>query len=98
MGGLVESQIAQAVYALRHFDAEAARGVMINEKRVNQMEVEIDAVDRLLVNLFQPLLRAARRAVGVVQRLQTGHLSHYLGYMTLVLLGGLVGLKLAGIL
>ena len=43
MGGLVESQIAQAVFALRHFDVEAARGVMLNEKRVNQMEVEIDA-------------------------------------------------------
>ena len=34
LGGLVESQIAQAVYALRHFDAEAARGVMITAERV----------------------------------------------------------------
>ena len=62
------------------------------------VEVEIDAVDRLLVNLFHPLLQAARRAVGLVQSLQTGHLSHYLGYITLVLMGGLVALKLAGIL
>ena len=42
MGGLVESQIRTAVYALAQFSAEAAAQVMEAESRVNTMEVEID--------------------------------------------------------
>ena len=62
------------------------------------VEVQIDAVDRLVANLFRPLLGAARRAVAAIQQLQTGHLSHYLGYVMLVLMGGIVWLKLSGLL
>ncbi len=42
LGGLVESQIHQAIYALSHFSVEAAAQVMETEARVNAMEVEID--------------------------------------------------------
>jgi len=42
MGGLVESQVAQSVYALSNFSAETAAQVLQQEERVNQMEVEID--------------------------------------------------------
>ena len=42
MGGLVESQIRTAVYALAQFSSEAATQVMEAESRVNAMEVEID--------------------------------------------------------
>ena len=42
MGGLVESQVAQAVYALTHFSSEIAAQVLAKEERVNAMEVEID--------------------------------------------------------
>ena len=42
MGGLVESQVAQAVYSLANFSAETATQVLQQEERVNQMEVEID--------------------------------------------------------
>ena len=42
MGGLVESQVAQAVYALTHFSGEIATQVLQVEERVNAMELEID--------------------------------------------------------
>ncbi len=65
MGGLVESQIAQAVFALRHFDVEAARGVMLNEKRVNQMEVEIDADVTQIIAKRQPTARDLRLMMAI---------------------------------
>ena len=42
LGGLVESQIHKAIYALSHFSVEATAQVMEAEVRVNAMEVEID--------------------------------------------------------
>ena len=42
LGGLVESQIRQAIYALAHFNEDAAAEVIATETRVNNMEVEID--------------------------------------------------------
>ena len=42
MGGLVESQIQQAIYALSLFVVDVADQVIATEKRVNAMEVEID--------------------------------------------------------
>ena len=42
LGGLVESQIRHAVFALSQFSVEVADQVMQSEKQVNQMEVEID--------------------------------------------------------
>ena len=42
MGGLVESQIQQAAYALSLFVENVADGVIENENKVNTMEVEID--------------------------------------------------------
>jgi phosphate transport system protein len=42
MGGLVEAQVAQAVFALTHFSSETATQVLRQEERVNAMEVEID--------------------------------------------------------
>ncbi|MCF8159856.1 MAG: phosphate transport system regulator PhoU, partial [Polaromonas sp.] len=42
LGGLVESQVRQAIYALEQFNGEAARQVMAAEANVNAMEVDID--------------------------------------------------------
>lgn len=42
LGGLVESQIRHAVYALSQFSLEVAEQVIATEAQVNQMEVEID--------------------------------------------------------
>ena len=41
LGGMVEAQIHQAVYALQEFDAEAAERVTETEHRVNAMEIAI---------------------------------------------------------
>ncbi len=62
------------------------------------IEVQTDAVDRLWANVFSPLLQVARQAASAVRRLQTGHLSHYLGYIMAVLMGGILWLKLSGLL
>jgi len=43
LGGLVESQIRQAIYAFTHFSAEAAEEVFEIEGRVNQMEIPAPA-------------------------------------------------------
>ena len=42
LGGLVESQIRRAIYALSQFSVEVANEVTANEAKVNAMEVEID--------------------------------------------------------
>ena len=42
LGGLVESQIRHAVYALSKFSLEVAEQVIATEAQVNAMEVEID--------------------------------------------------------
>ena len=45
MGGLAESQVAQAIYALTKLSAETAERVEANEVKVNQLEMEIDSPD-----------------------------------------------------
>jgi phosphate transport system protein len=42
LGGLVESQIRQAIYALSQFSVDVANQVTATEARVNAMEVDID--------------------------------------------------------
>jgi phosphate transport system protein len=54
LGGLVESQIRQAVYALSQFSAEVADHVIENEKRVNALEVEIDRDLTSIIGRRQP--------------------------------------------
>jgi phosphate transport system protein len=60
MGGLVESQIRQAVYALSHFNAEAAQTVLQVEHRVNSFEVEIDRDVSSIIGRRQPTARDLR--------------------------------------
>jgi len=54
LGGVVESQIRQAVYALSQFSAEVADHVIENEKRVNALEVEIDRDLTSIIGRRQP--------------------------------------------
>src|SRR3954465_8345275 len=60
LGGLVESQIRQAVYALAHFNEDAAADVIETEARVNQMEVEIDRDLSSVIARRQPTARDLR--------------------------------------
>ncbi len=65
MGGLVESQIRTAVYALLQLNAEAATQVMETESRVNTMEVEIDHDLSSIIARRQPTARDLRLLIAI---------------------------------
>ena len=65
MGGLVESQVAQAMYALTHFSGETASQVLTQEERVNQMEVEVDRDLWAIIARRQPTARDLRLLIAV---------------------------------
>ncbi|MCW5633647.1 MAG: phosphate signaling complex protein PhoU [Rubrivivax sp.] len=65
MGGLVESQVAQAIYALRNLSQETAEQVLTVEDRVNQMEVEIDRDLTAIIARRQPTARDLRLLIAV---------------------------------
>lgn len=65
MGGLVESQVAQAVYALSEFSMETATQVLRQEERVNQMEVEIDRDLSTIIARRQPTARDLRLLISI---------------------------------
>ncbi len=65
MGGLVESQVVQAISALTHFNADTAGEVMRVEERVNQMEVEIDRDLSAIIARRQPTARDLRLLIAV---------------------------------
>jgi phosphate transport system protein len=65
MGGLVESQVAQAVYALTHFSGEIATDVLRNEERVNAMEIEIDRDLSTIIARRQPTARDLRLLIAI---------------------------------
>ena len=65
LGGMVESQIHQAVYALLQFDPEAADRVMETEHRVNAMEIEIDRELSSIIARRQPTARDLRLLIAI---------------------------------
>ncbi|TAK90304.1 MAG: phosphate signaling complex protein PhoU [Aquabacterium sp.] len=65
MGGLVESQVAQAIYALTHFSGETATQVLQGEERVNQMEMDIDADLSTIIARRQPTARDLRLLIAI---------------------------------
>ena len=65
LGGMVESQIQQAVYALAQFDTEAADRVIETETRVNAMEIEIDRELSSIIARRQPTARDLRLLIAI---------------------------------
>ena len=65
MGGLVESQIRQAIYSLAQFNMEAAEQVSANESRVNSMEIEIDHALSSIIARRQPTARDLRLLIAI---------------------------------
>jgi phosphate transport system protein len=65
MGGLVESQVAQAIYALTNFGGDVASQVLIQEERVNAMEMEIDADLSTIIARRQPTARDLRLLIAI---------------------------------
>ena len=65
MGGLVESQVVQALFALTQFNGEIASQVLREEERVNQMEVEIDRDLSAIIARRQPTARDLRLLIAI---------------------------------
>ncbi|MDO9091592.1 MAG: phosphate signaling complex protein PhoU [Rubrivivax sp.] len=65
MGGLVESQVVRAIYALTHFSGETASEVLATEERVNAMEVEIDRDLSTIIARRQPTARDLRLLIAI---------------------------------
>ena len=65
LGGMVESQISQAVYALAQFDTDAADRVIETETRVNAMEIEIDRELSSIIARRQPTARDLRLLIAI---------------------------------
>ncbi len=65
MGGLAESQIRQAIYALSQFSDEVANQVIDGEARVNAMEVEIDRELTSIIGRRQPTARDLRLLMAI---------------------------------
>ena len=65
LGGLVESQIRQAIYALSQFSSESAQQVTDMESRVNAMEIEIDKELSSIIARRQPTARDLRLLIAI---------------------------------
>jgi phosphate transport system protein len=72
MGGMAESQVAQALYALTHFSGETASQVLRLEEQVNALEMEIDRDLSQIIARRQPTARDLRLLLnsGVSSRLR----------------------------
>ncbi len=65
LGGLVESQIRQAIQALSRFDREIANNVSGIEPQVNAMEIEIDRDLTSIIARRQPTARDLRLLIAI---------------------------------
>jgi len=65
LGGLVESQIRMAVYALSQFSLESCQQVSEIELRVNAMEIEIDRELSSIIARRQPTARDLRLLIAI---------------------------------
>jgi len=70
MGGLVESQLHQAVYALVNMSLETAHQVIENEARINQMELQIDHEIISTIGRRQPTARDLRFLMAISRTTQ----------------------------
>ena len=65
LGGLVESQIRTAIYALQHYSVESVDQVIATESRVNAMEVDIDRDLSSIIARRQPTARDLRLLIAI---------------------------------
>ena len=65
MGGLVESQIINAMQALNTFDMQIVEAVVLAEQRLNTMEVEIDEECSNIIARRQPAARDLRLLMAI---------------------------------
>ena len=65
MGGMVEAQLKQALSALTQFSGDMAAEVLLEEERVNQMEMTIDRDLSAIIARRQPTARDLRLLIAV---------------------------------
>jgi phosphate transport system protein len=70
MGGLVESQLHQALYALVHLSLETAEQVLEKEAVINQMEMSIDHEIITTIGRRQPTARDLRFLMAISRTTQ----------------------------
>jgi phosphate transport system protein len=70
MGGLVESQLHQAIYALVNMSSETAEQVIETERRINQMELSIDQEIISTIGRRQPTARDLRFLMAISRTTQ----------------------------
>ena len=70
MGGMVEAQLHQAVYALVNMSLETAHQVLENEARINQMELHIDHEIISTIGRRQPTARDLRFLMAISRTTQ----------------------------
>ncbi|MDJ0839709.1 MAG: phosphate signaling complex protein PhoU [Acidobacteriota bacterium] len=76
LGGLVESAVGKALTSLRENDQDLAGEVRQSERRIDEMEVEIEEHLLKLMALYQPVARDLRFLVTV---LKVNNLLEYMG-------------------
>lgn len=75
MGGLAEHAIAAAMVALRRHDLEGARAIVAGDKKIDALEMEVEALAVRIIALRAPLANdlrevvAALKIAGVVERI-----------------------------
>lgn len=67
MGGLVETQVSNAVQALTTNDSALAEEVRASERDVDQMEIDIDEESILIIARRQPAARDLRLVIAVIK-------------------------------
>ena len=67
MGGMVEAQLEKAIDALIDGDGYAAEEIRANDKKVDQMELEIDEESTLIIARRQPTARDLRLVISVIK-------------------------------
>ena len=60
MGGIVEKQVTDAIKALLEVDSELAERVVVDDERINTMEVTIDEDCGLILARRQPAAKDLR--------------------------------------
>ena len=65
MGGMVESQVERAVFALTHLSSDIASEVLAAEERVNATEIDIDRDLSTIIARRQPTARDLRLLIAI---------------------------------
>ncbi|REG59337.1 phosphate transport system protein [Paraburkholderia sp. BL6669N2] len=65
MGGIVESQLINAMQALNHLDLDLVDRVIIDERRLNALEAEVDEECINIIARYQPAARDLRLLMAI---------------------------------